>query len=298
MSHRSRIKDAKAREKKAPAGAARTKEPRLPRQIPKNAMGLQIMSGTFDAQAAVQIIGEIDHTARALASGDEPDLWSCLQKLDTDSEILGTLDKGRIDSIPQKRRGHALRAFHSALWTWLARHKGILGELTDRGIIAFTNKETYARTIPQVLPIAGDVPSFAEPVIGCLQDIIKGNLTAVDFIPGPYINADLLPPGTRAQPRGLEPKEGEKEPLPLEDYYACTVQTLEEVFEMIYEDMAKAKALAKGCAPFFFIWMGTQRILQHIVTGLVEGDPFVRKKPLPDGGFSYILRERGAGPGS
>lgn len=297
MSHRSRIKDAEAREKKSPSGTARSKAPRMPRPIPKSSSGIHVIPDTFDASAGVQIIGEIEHTARALKTGDEPDLWGCLQQLDTDKEILCKLDKAEIDSIPQKWRGHALRAFHSALWTWIARHNGLLDELTSHGIIAFTNTEEYARAIPQVLPIAGDVPSFAEPVMGCLQDIIKENLSAIDFIPEPYLEADFLPPGTVAQPRGLEPKEGEKEPLPLEDYYACTVQTLEEVFRMIHEDPVKANEMAKARAPYFFIWLGTEQILQRIVTGLVEGDPYIRKKRLPDGGYSYMLNNRVAAAG-
>lgn len=262
---------------------------RMPMQIPSG------LSGPFDAAAGVQCIGEIEHMARALASGEEPDLWKLLQQLDSDRDILCKLDKSEIDAIPQNMRGHALRAFHAAQWTWIARHKKILGLLEDRGIVAFTNKEQYDRMIPQIRAIAGDVPSFPEAIIGCLQDIIKEQLLAIDFIPERFIDADFAPPGMKPG-KAITEEEVDKECLPLEDYYAMTMQMLEEVFEMIIEDRYKAKVLAKGYAPYFFIWLGAENILQMVVKGLVEGDPYIRKKPLPDGGFSYMLWDPGTMP--
>jgi hypothetical protein len=238
--------------------------------------------------AALDVIIDADTTGRALRDGNEPSLWACLSKLDPESEVVGRLKKSEIDSIPQKNRGLAYRAAVCALWTEKARKAGHLQWLIDRGIISFPHRETYARTIPQVLPIVDSVPGVVMVFIGALQDIVKEHLQEIDILPEQYYEADFLPPGKRAMPRGLLPKPGSRR-LHAGEFYACTEEALAELFEVPLKDGRLAALWAKELVPYFFIWLNAQKLLQQVVTGLGEGDPYIRKERKPDGGFSYIM---------
>jgi hypothetical protein len=70
------------------------------------------------------------------------------------------------------------------------------------------------------------------------------------------------------------------------------MQALELFFLSIKDDPAGAKVLAKEYAKYVIIWIGTTGLLQKIISGLVNGDPYIRKKLLPDGGFVYVVDAR------
>ena len=297
MSHRSRIKDKRSRQK-APVEnrqhleLAGPDEPSPPPQIQPDSTPHVKLDEDSTLHATLDVIIDADTTGRALIDGNEPSLWACLTKLDPQSEVVARLKKSEIDSIPQKYRGLAYRAAVCALWTEKARKAGHLQWLIDRGIIAFPHRKTYARTIPQVLPIVDSVPGVVQVFIGALQDIVKEHLQEIDILPEQYCEADFLPPGKRAMPRGLPPKPGSQK-LHVGEFYACTEQALAELFELPLKDGRLAAERAKELVPYFFIWLNAQELLQQVVTGLGEGDPYVRKKPLPDGGYSYMIDDRG-----
>jgi hypothetical protein len=246
--------------------------------------------GPYDAHAAVEVLGEIEHTAKNLENGIGPDLYSCLQKLDTASEILCKLDRAAVSTVPVKLRGDAFRAFHAALWTWLARHNKLLEGLLDARLVAF-GIEKYGEAIPQIAPIASDVPSFNTGFLGVLQDLLKEQFLAIGFIPERFIDADVAPPGRKPVKYGLTDAEKARESLPLEDYYAVTQAAVEEYFRAIRDDPAAAKVLAKEYTKYVFTWLGSLQLLQDIASRLVNGDPYIRKRLLPDGGFEYVVEE-------
>ena len=178
MSHRKRILEKKARQKKERLEVAGPDEPPLPMRLSPYSPGqpltrFRVTPGKpIEIDDAGELVGEIDALARALRSGEEPDLWACLQKIDGEGELLGRLDRSLVDAIPPVARGDALRAFHSAFWTGLARRNGFLEPMKEVKLIGF-GIEKYGEAIPQIRPIAGEVPSFHYLFIAVLQDVIK-----------------------------------------------------------------------------------------------------------------------------
>ncbi len=290
MSHRSRLNDKKARNKKSPFETAGPAEPPMPPQISPITEPVQTTEVPSELHAVLDVVIDVEQTGNALRRSEGPDLWARLKKLDPDGKVIGKLNKSEIGEIPRNMRGLAYRAVVCAVWTAKARKAGLLQWLIDRRIIAFPHKETYARKIPQVLPIVGEVPGFVQVFIGALQDILKEHLLDIGILPEPYLEADSLPPGEPAKPRGLLPPPGSRK-LHVGEFYAGTEQALSELFEVVYNDRKKSTDQARKYVPYFFIWLTAQNLLQQIITGLGEGNPVARKKYAPDGGFSYILQE-------
>jgi len=243
----------------------------------------------------LDVVIDAERTGLALRHGAEPSLWACLQKLDTDNVFLPRLRKSEIDAVSRDRRGLAYKAVVCALWTDKARRAGLIQWLVDRRIIAFPHRETYARAIPAVLPIVDSIPGFVLVFTGALQDIVKERLVDIGILPDPYLEADCLPPGEQAIPRGLLPPPASRK-LHVGEFYACTEQALAELFEVTHNDPQKAHAQAREYVRYLFIWLNAQNILQRIISGLGEGDPYIRKKPDAAGGFSYVAGEQGLGP--
>ena len=295
MSHRSRINQEKAREKKQRLEFAGPNEPPLPPLIPPITHPRQSPDEPPELHQVLDVVIDAEKTGLALRNGAQPSLWACLQRIDTDNEIMPKLRKSDIDAIPPDRRGLAYKAAVCALWTEQARQEGLLQWLVDRGIIAFPHRETYARDIPAVLPIVDSIPGFAHVFIGALQDIVKERLVDIGMLPSPYLEADFLPPGEQAEPRGLLPSPGSRR-LHIGEFFACTELALVELFEVTHNDHERAHAQARQYVRYFFIWLNAQNLLQRIISGLGEGDPYIRKKRNADGGFSYILGEQGLGP--
>jgi hypothetical protein len=293
MSHRSRVNNKKARDKKPRLETAGPDEPPLPPQISPITEPGQMTEAPPELHAILDVVIDVEQIGNALQSGEGPDLWARLKKLDPGNEVIGKLKKSEIDAIPRTMRGLAYRAVVCAVWTEKAGKAGLLQWLIDRRIIAFPHRETYARKIPQVLPIVGELPGFVQVFIGALQDIVKEHLADIGILPEPYLEADTLPPGKPAKPRGLLPPPGSRT-LHIGEFYACTEQALSELFDVVYNDRQKSMDQARKYMPYFFIWLTTQNLLQRIITGLGEGNPIARKKYDPDGGFSYILQEMGA----
>ena len=292
MSHRSRVNDKKARVKKPRLETAGRNEPPLPPQIPPFDGHKVATDEPPELHPTLDVIIDAEKTGRALRDGAEPSLWACLRKLDPGSEVVGKLKRSEIDAIPRDKRGLAYRAVVCAVWTAKARKAGLLQWLIDRRIIAFPHRETYARAIPAVLPIVDSIPGFVTVFIGALQDLVKEHLADIGILPEQYLESDSLPPGKQAKPRGLLPPPGSRA-LHIGEFYGCTEQALSELFEVTHNDPQRAKAQAREYVPYFFVWLNCQNLLQQIVSGLGEGNPYMRKELNPDGGFSYILREKG-----
>ncbi len=293
MSHRSRTSSKKARDKKPRLETAAPDEPPLPPQMPPFP-GYEVRPDEPpELHPTLDVIIDAGKTGLALRDGREPSLWACLRKLDVDNVVLPRLNKTEIEAVLRDRRGLAYKAVVCALWTEKARQAGLLQWLIERRIIAFPHRETYARAIPAVLPIVDSIPGFVEVFAGALQDIVKEHLVGIGMIPEPYLEADSLPPGERAEPRGLMPPPGSRK-LHVGEFYACTEQALSELFDVVYDNEEKSAAEARAYVRYFFIWLNAQNILQHIVSGLGEGNPFIRKKRNADGGFTYIGGGQGA----
>jgi hypothetical protein len=293
MSHRSRINEKKRQAKKPRLETAGPNEPPLPSQIPPFEVHEVAPGEPPELHPTLDVVIDAEKTGWALHDGTEPSLWACLQRLDADNLVLPRLRKSEIDAVPRDKRGLAYKAVVGAIWTEKARKAGLLQWLIDRKIIAFPHRETYARAIPAVLPIVDSIPGFVQVFAGALQDIVKEHLVDIGMLPKQYLKADFLPPGEMAKPRGLPPPPGSRG-LHIGEFYAGTEQALSELFEVTHNDRQRAKAQAREYVRYFFIWINAQNLLQRIITGLGEGNPYMRKKRHPDGGFSYILEDKGA----
>jgi hypothetical protein len=293
VSHRSRVNDKKARSKKPRLETADPNEPPMPSQIPPINETEAPADEPPELHPTLDVVIDAEETGLALRDGTEKSLWACLQKLDADNIVLPKLRKSDIEAIPKDKKGLAYKAVVCALCTEKARKAGLLRWLIDRQIIAFPHKETYAKKIPQVLPIVDSIPGFVEVFIGALQDISKEHLIDIGILPEPYYDADTLIPGENAKPRGLLPPPGSRK-LHVGEFYAGTEQAITELFDVVYNDMQKSMGEARKYTAYFFIWLTAQNLTQQIISGLGEGNPIVRKKYDSDGGFSYILQPRGA----
>jgi hypothetical protein len=295
MSHRSRIKQKKVSEKKPSLELAGPDEPPLPAQIWPFPSGpgltrFRVTPGQpIEMEAAGQLLGDIDRLALALATGAGPELWACLQMVDPDGALLGKLDKTEIDAIPQKLRGDALRAFHSALWTGLARQNGFLDHMMKIKLVGF-GIEKYGETIPQIRPIADDTPSFHYLFIAVLQDVVKDHLKRGGLIPKRHQDADFLPPGQKATTALTADEQGSKG-LSSDEYYVATWEAMAEFLGVAEKDEDRGRELARDYTPYVFIWLGTSRLLQDIIGGLITGNPVSRKKRKRGGGFEYIYEK-------
>jgi hypothetical protein len=290
MSHRSRINEKKKQARKSRLETAGKGEPALPPQLPPF-QGYEVRPGEPpELHPTLDVVIDAEKTGIALRNGAEPSLWACLKRLDTDNVIMPKLKKPDIEGVPRDKRALAYKAVVCAIWTDKARKAGLLQWLIDRRIVAFPHRKTYERAIPAVLPIVDEIPGFVEVFAGALQDIVKGHLLDLEMIPAPYIDADYLPPGKKAEPRGLLPPPGSRA-LHIGEFYEGTEQALSELFEVTHDDPERANAQAREYVRYFFIWLNAQNILQHIISGLGEGDPYIRKKRTPDGGFTYVCVE-------
>ena len=275
MSHRQRIN----------AQKKSMKQPKMPAQIPP------ILPGPFTAETGVQMIGEIEHAAKDLHKGIETDTYEMMHKLDTDKEILKKLDKNAVNSIPIERRGNAFRAFHAALWTWLARKKGLLDPILDMGLIKL-GMEPFGKFIPAIAPISDDVPTFNQAFLCMLQDCIKCEMIDIDFLPERHHDKDICVPGSEKTKYDITAMEERKRCIPLEGYYDITRQALESFFELKLDGQEEMpQIMAEKYVPYVFIWLGTFRLLQDIVIRLVNGDPYIRKSIGPDGKMEITFAE-------
>jgi hypothetical protein len=250
------------------------------------------------------------------------DILSALNDMDETNTIIGQLDRSSLEKLGQDDWPPFLDFYANACITASARSSGVLDTLIKAQIIAFQNPkipsvppgmEDFPRLAPALAPIRHEYPYFCNLFLGLLQSrltrTLKGNglLSSKHFkaITSKVESATAQPPKNSKDFKRYIDKArsfltGKK--LMMETQTAIMTYS-EQVLNL--NNRLLTQSLSDLCLKPIFLWLVYQDLVDDLVTGILFGEPPLRRvvtngktdyvpaEECPDGRFSELHDEDG-----